>query len=210
MEQVIKARVPIRIKNVDNPEGEGTIIFPDTEKAGSHSVHYRRPRRPTAITIKRNILVINVHSNRRSLSPDFFANIFTTLKNWRLSVDLISTSQVHISMALHYESTASVSTPDEGPPPDHDLHGAIHDLREYGTVDVIPNMAIVSLVGKQMKHMVGISGRMFTVLGDNNINIEMISQGRCLAQVPGGAKGNNGALTAVMSDFPSPMHVRFF
>jgi aspartokinase len=41
--------------------------------------------------------------------------------------------------------------------------------------------AIVSLVGKQLKNMIGISGRFFSVLGQNNINIEMISQGmlRC-------------------------------
>lgn len=38
-------------------------------------------------------------------------------------------------------------------------------------------MAILSLVGKQMKHMVGIAGRMFTSLAEANVNIEMISQG---------------------------------
>ena len=38
-------------------------------------------------------------------------------------------------------------------------------------------MAILSLVGKKMRHMIGISGRMFTALADGNINIEMISQG---------------------------------
>lgn len=38
-------------------------------------------------------------------------------------------------------------------------------------------MAILSLVGKQMRNMVGISGRMFTTLAQGNVNIEMISQG---------------------------------
>ena len=38
-------------------------------------------------------------------------------------------------------------------------------------------MAILSLVGKQMRHLVGIAGRMFTTLGQGNVNIEMISQG---------------------------------
>ena len=38
-------------------------------------------------------------------------------------------------------------------------------------------MAILSLVGKQMRNMVGIAGRMFTPLAQANINIEMISQG---------------------------------
>ena len=38
-------------------------------------------------------------------------------------------------------------------------------------------MAILSMVGKQMRNMVGIAGRMFTTLAQGNINIEMISQG---------------------------------
>ena len=38
-------------------------------------------------------------------------------------------------------------------------------------------MAILSLVGKQMRNMVGIAGLMFTTLAQGNVNIEMISQG---------------------------------
>lgn len=81
-------------------------------------------------------------------------------------MDLISTSEVHVSMALHSEVR------------EHDLKEAIEELKQYGTVDVIRNLTILSLVGKQMRHMVGIAGRMFTTLAESNINIEMISQGR--------------------------------
>jgi aspartate kinase len=38
-------------------------------------------------------------------------------------------------------------------------------------------MAILSLVGSEMQHLIGISGLFFTTLGDGKINIEMISQG---------------------------------
>lgn len=44
-------------------------------------------------------------------------------------------------------------------------------------VTVSRDMAILSLVGKRMRNMVGIAGRMFTTLGDGKVNIEMISQG---------------------------------
>ena len=44
-------------------------------------------------------------------------------------------------------------------------------------VSVHHDMAILSLVGKQMVNLVGIAGRMFTTLGQGNVNIEMISQG---------------------------------
>lgn len=195
MEQVIRARIPIRIKNVTNPRGNGTKIFPDSfneleavststtpklirNRSSSIITDRRSPRRPTAITIKQNILVINVHSNKRSLSHGFFAKIFSVLDHWRLSIDLISTSEVHVSMALHSEVPLLNGRRDEDLEiVDRDLNGALNDLNSYGTVDIIPHMAILSLVGKQMKNMVGIAGRMFSTLGENGVNIEMISQG---------------------------------
>ena len=195
MEQVIRAKIPIRIKNVVNPRGNGTVIIPDStpEMEGvAHGLHgklfrarsesflaeRRRPKRPTAVTIKHQILVINVHSNKRSLSHGFFAKIFSILDKWRLSIDLISTSEVHVSMALHSEAPLyDGGGRDEYKITDQDLQGAIEDLSSYGTVDIIPEMAILSLVGRQMKNMIGIAGKMFSTLGENNVNIEMISQG---------------------------------
>ena len=213
MEQVIQARIPIRIKNVKNPRGNGTVIFPENPseldaltsgrdpklfrtRSSSSLRERKRPKRPTAVTIKHKILVINVHSNKRSLSHGFFAQIFSILDKWRLSIDLISTSEVHVSMALHSEAPlVNRGGNDEYQIIDQDLARAIMELRQYGTIDMLPEMAILSLVGKQMKNMVGIAGKMFSTLGENNVNIEMISQGKrfqrlgksrkCLQRAPG-------------------------
>ena len=196
MEQVIRARIPIRIKNVMNPRRDGTIIFPDSAseletaslghgpklfrtRSASIPSDRKGPKRPTAVTLKHKILVMNVHSNRRSLSHGFFAKIFSILDKWRLSIDLISTSEVHVSMALHSEAPLyDGGGDDDYQIINHDLGGAIEELRVYGSVDIIPEMAILSLVGKQMKNMRGVAGKMFSTLGENNVNIEMISQGQ--------------------------------
>ena len=197
MQQVIQAKIPIRIKNVTNPRGSGTLVSAEASgesgppvsghesklfRARSASVlsENQRPKRPTALTIKHKILVINVHSNKRTLSHGFFAKIFSTLDKWRLSIDLISTSEVHVSMALHSESALVTETDDDNDREivDYDLRGAIEELKGYGKVDIMDGMAILSLVGKQMKNMVGIAGKMFSTLGENDVNIEMISQGR--------------------------------
>lgn len=190
MEQVIRARIPIRIKNVMNPRNNGTLIVPEVEETTVTKVPLFRtrsslnlssantPKRPTAVTIKRNIVVLNVHSNKRTRAHGFLMNIFSILDRWHLSVDLISSSEVHVSMALHSESTMlSGGGDDELKIQDQNLDGAIKELRRFGSIDLVANMAIVSLVGKQLKNMVGISGKFFCVLGENNINIEMISQG---------------------------------
>ncbi|KXS20230.1 aspartate kinase [Gonapodya prolifera JEL478] len=184
MEQVIRASIPIRIKNTFHPAGRGTVVLPgpDSEARaaaleecfsaphvgpdGSPLPTHRPSRRhATAVTIKDNVTVLNVHSNRKSVSHGFFAHIFRTLDRHGIVVDLISTSEVHVSMAL-------------GPNvKEANLKGALSDLKRLGTVDVIADMAILSLVGRLMRHMVGIAGRMFSVLAQHNVNIEMISQG---------------------------------
>ncbi|RYP60028.1 hypothetical protein DL770_010084 [Monosporascus sp. CRB-9-2] len=177
MDQVIKAEppIPIRIKNVKNPRGNGTIIVPDPVQSPAQQIKRsppsdpslrKTPKRPTAVTIKDNIAVINVHSNKRSISHGFFARVFSILNSHQISVDLISTSEVHVSMAIH-AAGASASH----------IEQATRELEECGDVSILGDMAILSLVGAEMKNMIGIAGRMFSTLGEHNVNIEMISQG---------------------------------
>lgn len=178
MDQVIKASppIPVRIKNVKNPRGDGTIVIPNPVLAPGQELRRSRPseinmarktpRRPTAVTSKPKITVINVHSNKRSIAHGFVAKVFAILDRYGISVDLISTSEVHISMAIHIQNS-DVETMDK----------AANDLQECGDVSVIRGMAILSLVGADMKNMIGVAGKMFTTLGDHNVNIEMISQG---------------------------------
>ncbi|KAG0220661.1 Aspartokinase [Mortierella sp. GBA43] len=183
MEQVIRAQIPIRIKNVMKPMGSGTVIFPNPASGMSTPSRRMTPppslktlldngylldlsrRHPTAVTIKDNVWVLNVHSNRKKVSHGFLAQIFGTLDKYGIAIDLISTSEVHISMALGASSN------------EKEMNRALDQLRDIGSVDLAKHMAILSLVGKQMKNMVGVSGRMFSTLAKAGINIEMISQG---------------------------------
>ncbi|WYZ38955.1 hypothetical protein EsH8_III_000869 [Colletotrichum jinshuiense] len=177
MDQVIHASppIPIRIKNVKNPRGVGTIVVPDPILTAGHQIQRSRPanpsliqkpKRPTAVTIKDKISVINVHSNKRSISHGFFAKVFSILDSNQISVDLISTSEVHVSMAIHAGNSEGGS-----------FERARLALEDCGDVSVLHDMAILSLVGAEMKNMIGIAGRMFSTLGEHNVNLEMISQG---------------------------------
>ncbi|EIW74336.1 aspartate kinase [Coniophora puteana RWD-64-598 SS2] len=200
MEQVTRRKIPIRIKNVNNPLGGGTLIHPDPEKQAAarppmsdtpgrtggrpgfsepisassltleglgiaSDAAHRQKRLPTAVTIKERIVVLNVNSNRKSVSHGFLARIFGTLDRYGVVVDLISTSEVHVSMAIEDGLGGRV------------IDRLVTDLHQLGTVSMVRDMAILSLVGKQMRNMIGISGRMFTTLAQGNVNIEMISQG---------------------------------
>lgn len=184
MDQVIKAvpPIPIRIKNVKNPRGEGTIVKPDPSQAPDQQIQRprkpsdpllrKKPRRPTAVTVKDKISVINIHSNKRSIAHAFLARVFGILNQSRVSVDLISTSEVHVSIAVHMGNSEASN-----------FDKAVEELRECGDVSVLHKMSILSLVGAEMKNMRGIAGRMFSTLGGSDINIEMISQGKMVVGV---------------------------
>ena len=92
-----------------------------------------------------------------------------------------SDRQLSVSMAF-YCHRELVRGDDEGGRRivDADLRGGVDELAQLGAVELVDEMAIVSLVGQEMKNMVGISGAMLSVLGKHDINIEMISQGEFL------------------------------
>ncbi len=155
MEQVIRADIPIRIKNTLKPDIPGTIIAPHESDAV--------PAKPaTAVTVKRDVTVINVNSDRMLMAYGFMAKVFNICAKYGIIIDLIATSEVNISMTV--ESTDN-------------LDRAIKELKTLGDVSLRKNQAIMSLVGRGQRHCVGLSGRMFSVLGSEGINIEMISQG---------------------------------
>ena len=241
MEQAIKKSVPIRIKNVENPGGMGTVIFPDREgePGGDHAIDGRveqpatpghssgastpwgtgsgifssstlptddlanKPRKlPTAVTIKDDIIVLNVHSNRKTISHGFFARIFAVLDRYGVVVDLISTSEVHVSMAMNGSFKRG------------QLERIKDELQTVGTVSILRDMVIVSLVGKQMRNMVGVAGKMFTTLAEGNVNIEMISQGAneinisCVVHKRNALKAINLIHYSVLEVSPKPANVQ--
>jgi len=139
--QVIRKKIPIRIKNVENPRGLGTVIHPNSDLDASETGEILLPepvsvdrldylqmadrghkKLPTAVTIKECIVVLNVHSNRKSVSHGFLAGIFGTLDRYGVAIDLISTSEVQISMAI--EDTHEKKVMDR----------LVRELEKYGAV----------------------------------------------------------------------------
>lgn len=128
MEQIHHANIPLRLKNVKNPEGSGTIIYPsqssgtsspksDTSEvlAGAYipnsgiasfmsaNGYYGESqcrRTPTALTSKESIVLINIQSNRERKSHGFLAHVFQTLNEKKAVADLITSSEQSVSLAI--------------------------------------------------------------------------------------------------------------
>ena len=155
MEQVVHANIPTRIKNTWFPDRPGTVIEPNGENVAA-------AYRPTAVTCKRNVTVVNFRSNRMLMSYGFMAKVFNILERHAIIIDLISTSEVNISL-----TTTNTTS----------LMAAVEECKEFSEVHVMKGQAIVSLVGLGMKSTLGTASHMFQTLAAQGINIEMITQG---------------------------------
>ena len=194
MEYIQKANIPLRLKNVKNPSGAGTIIFPSNTLASPVSAEpnelssagqsviatptssfflangyqgdMQQRRRPTAVTVKDSILIINVLCHRNNKSHGFLAEVFRRLDQHKVVVDLITTTKKSISLAV-----SSATELAKG------IDNAISEIEKLGTVSVTRGMSIVSVVGHKMRNAVGIAGEIFSTLAGAKINIYLISQG---------------------------------
>jgi aspartate kinase len=199
MQQVVHAGIPIRVLNVMKPKGQGTMIAASktisVPKSSGFTLSRGKsfadltivdvPKRPTAVTVKRSVVLVNIRSNRKIGAPGFLSQVFQTLDKQNLSAAPIASSEVNVSLGLHSEIPMVLHTIDEAGKEkisikDKRLRKACDRLEQLGDVDIRTNMAILSLVGQGLKNMVGISGRFFGVLGEAGINVEMISQGQSL------------------------------
>ena len=196
MGQAVRSKIPIRVKNVMNPSGAGTLVQPMESHSATtqfdRSIEFSSgqsqspcrilgrqwAKRPAAMTSKHDIVVVNVFSPERSLRPSFFMEVITVLGRWQLAIDLVCTSQVQLSMAIHSQAPAIIDADDDYAIANPNLLEAIEQLRGIGTVKVLSKMAVISLVGRGMRCSAGTAGRVFTVLGDNDVKIQMIAQGQ--------------------------------
>ncbi|KAF2184929.1 aspartokinase [Zopfia rhizophila CBS 207.26] len=195
MRLAMRASVSMRIKNVLNPQAPGTLVVDDWKgvspspvpspsincDAVRDSLPYMYDgvsRTPIAITSKDKILLINIRSAERLKAHSFLVGIFSVFDKWNLSIDLICTSEVQVSMALHSEvSLVTGDDEDDSEPVRQDVKSAIAQLQEYGDVELLHNRTIISLVGKRVRRALGVTGQMFSTLSENRIKIEMIAHG---------------------------------
>ena len=149
----VKKNIPVRVLNTFNAEGKGTLILNEVGK---------NEQIVKSITCKKNIILINVDSKRMLGAYGFLARLFDVFYKYKQSVDVVSTSEVSVSMTTDNENNVG---------------DIASDLKGIADVKVLKNKAVICVVGEGMRNTPGVSGRTFSVLGKNKINIEMISQG---------------------------------
>lgn len=149
----IKKKIPVRVLNTNRPEHPGTVI---TEAGGQN------PHPVTSIAYKENQAVITIESTQMLGQPGFLARVFDIMGRHGVDVDMVTTSEVSVSMTCH-ESKG--------------LNAVVKDLEAHGRVQLVTDKTIVCVVGQNVKQQKGLGAKVFTALRDADVNVEMISQG---------------------------------
>ena len=151
IQPAIEQCIPVRICNSRAPEEAGTIVCSETPIS---------PRTVKAIAHKRGITIVQITSTRMLGAYGFLHAIFEIFNRHRTVIDVVTTSEVSVSLSLDDASK---------------LSEIVEELKQLGTVQVERQRAIICVVGEGLRGTPGIAARVFSCLPD--INVSLISQG---------------------------------
>jgi aspartokinase/homoserine dehydrogenase 1 len=164
IQPVLKSNIPIWIKNTFEPNAYGTLISNQNNSNGNPIKGISHIEEISLLTLEGSGMIGVTGSSKR---------LFEVLSNHNINVIFITqaSSEHSICIGIKNEDTATAKL-------------AIEDVFELeisqNKIDpcmVENNLCIVALVGESMKNHQGISGKMFSTLGKNNVNIRAIAQG---------------------------------
>ena len=141
--------IPVRLKNTMEPDAEGTIINNVLVKS-----------KIKAVAAKDNITAIKIKSSRMLGASGFLRKVFEIFESYQTSIDMITTSEVGLSMTIENASH---------------LSEIVDELKKYGTVSVDSDMCIVCVVGDLDWSNVGFETLATDAMKD--IPVRMISYG---------------------------------
>ena len=147
----MEQNIPVHVCSSLNIEQSGTLI-------SAHSITSQAPIK--AIACKKGITIVNIHSTRMLFAHGFLHRIFEVFQQHQTIVDVVSTSEVSVSLTI--DSTQRLEA----------IQG---DLEDFSEVSVEPHMAIICVVGDNVRYTAGLASRIFRAVED--INVQMISQG---------------------------------
>jgi len=155
MQPAMKYNVPVRVKNSYNPAAIGTFI--KQEKSATD-------RLVTAITYKKGITVLDIHSTQMLGAYGFLARVFSEFEKHKLSVDVLASSEVSVSLTLDKKQN------------NNEIKNLIDDLTDCADITRKDNMSILTLIA-DVNRSSEVLATVFRVFATENIGVEMLSQG---------------------------------
>lgn len=164
IQPVMRKNIPVWVKSTFSPQDHGTLIQSESVKNGN-SVR--------GISSINQIALLSLEGSGMAGIPGFSKRLFETLADAQINVILITQSSSEHSICVGIEDAYADKAKEA-------VDAAFGYEIERGKVEpliVEKGLVIVALVGDKMKSHPGISGKMFSALGKNGINVRAISQG---------------------------------
>lgn len=156
---VQKAGIPIKILNTNSPKDEGTIIREDCKNKDDIITGIAGKKNFTSFTITKRQEVNKLKAIQDVL--DVFSRFNITVEHIPSSIDsfsvIVPNSDIEKNM--------------------YDVVTEIKKNKDIQDVSIDNDIALIAVVGRNMVYKPGISGRIFGIVGNHNINIKMIAQG---------------------------------
>ncbi len=141
--------VPVKLLNTMQPKAAGTVI---QQSAGSVGVK--------AIAAKDDIIAIKIKSSRMLLAHGFLRKIFEVFEKYKTSIDMVTTSEVAVAVTIDNDAR---------------LKEIIIELEQFGSVEVLNNQTIVSIVGNEISKTEHVLTTLFNAI--KTIPITMVNYG---------------------------------
>ena len=150
----VRSNIPVYVGSSKAPEQGGTWVTRDPQP------------RPTfrALALRRNQILLTLSSLSMLHAQGFLANVFAILAKHKISVDVITTSEVSIALTL--DKTGSASSGAEMLSED-----LLTELRAYCNVNVETDLALVAIIGNNLHTQSGIAKKLFGILSPYNVRL---------------------------------------
>jgi aspartate kinase len=147
----VELGIPVRVLNTHNRESRGTLITEEGDGSAGG---------PRAIAVKRDIVVVHVTSSQMLGVHGFLARLFAVFEQLAISVDLITTSEISVSVTVDASDR---------------LADLVERLTPFATVRVLDAQCIVAVVGRNLIADSSVAARVFESL--RGVPIAMFSLG---------------------------------
>jgi aspartokinase/homoserine dehydrogenase 1 len=167
IQPVMRKNIPVWIKSTFAPEQNGTLIENENSSGKKEGSSVR------GISSINRIALLSLEGSGMAGVPGFSKRLFETLANEQINVILITQSSSEHSICVAIEESSA----ERAKAAVDEAFGIEIERMMVEPLIVEKDLAIIALVGDKMKSHPGISGKMFSALGRNGINVRAISQG---------------------------------
>ncbi len=147
----VAEHIPVRILNTHNVSSPGTVITEEGDEGAAG---------PRAIAVKRGVTIVHMTSNTMLGAHGFLARLFAVFEQLEISVDLITTSEVSVSVTIDDK---------------HNLQQLVEKLGPVANVEVLENQCIVAVVGRNLMRDSAVGARIFDAV--RGVSLSMFSMG---------------------------------